>query len=327
MSTPEARRRASPTLCAKHPQRGLTPLNAGGLRAALNPSTTLGYSVRPMRTTCLVVAAALAAAGCNRPPSKRTQEQLEALQKRKAEEAKAKAEEKPAPLPVDVVKLDGPYSDDGAARLQQDAACPEGLWALFPGQAPGADAAEKKANEAKRKELGARLKGQQFMVKLRAPTEVKLLPYDAPNGRFTIEVAGSVDCSDSFGSLTIAWTEAKAVDPGASAAKEGAEVTQNIWQAAPETFTVPMKSQLEAAEYEKKNRLGLSARVVFTLDGVKVDKKLKKVAKVAEEAAGEKLGYGGGTEDWGAGRLVRAKLVGTRVALDREKTELFDRRP
>lgn len=286
------------------------------------------YSAHPMssRTIGFVVVAALAA-GCNRPPSKRTQEQLEALQKKKTEEAKAKAEEKPAPLPVDVVKLDAPYNDDGSTRLQQDAACPEGLWALFPGQAPGADAAEKKANEAKRKELLAQLKGKQFLVKLRAPTEVKLLPYDAPNGQFTIEVAGGVDCSDSFGGVTIAWTDAKAIDPGASAAKEGAEVTQNIWQAAPATFTLAMKSQVDAREYEKKNRLALSARVVFTLDSVKVDKKLKKISKVSEAAAGETLGYGGGTEDWGAGRLVRAKLIGTRVALDREKTQVFDRRP
>jgi len=287
------------------------------------------YSAAQMslRTTTLVVVAALVGAGCNKPPSKRTQEQLEALQKKKAEEAKAKAEEKPAPLPVDVVKLDAPYNDDGNTRLQQDAACPEGLWALFPGQAPGADAAEKKANEAKRKDLLAQLKGKQFMVRLRAPTEVKLLPYDAPNGQFTIEVAGGVDCSDSFGNLTIAWTDAKAIDPGASAAKEGAEVTQNIWQAPPMTFTVPMKSQLDAREYEKKNHLALSARVVFTLDTVKVDKKLKKISKVSEAAAGESLGYGGGTEDWGAGRLIRAKLVGTRVALDHEKTQVLDKRP
>jgi hypothetical protein len=278
-----------------------------------------------MRPLALIATTCLLGAACSREPSKRTQAQLEALQKKKAEEAKAKAEEKPAPLPVDLVKLDAPYADEGSIRITQDAACPEGLWALFPGDAPGATPADKKANAARRKELADGFKSKQFLVKLRAPTEVKLLPHDAVKGEFTIEVVGAVTCTDSAGAVTFAWADAKAVDPKAGS-KDELDLSQNIWKAPPETFTLPMKSQLEAKAYETKTRLALSARVVFTVDSVKVDKKLKKLPKVSEKAAGEELSYGGGTEDWGAGRLIKAKLVGMRVAADREKTQLFDKR-
>ncbi len=273
---------------------------------------------------------AVGVAGCKGSPSNRAQEQLEALQRKKEAEAKAKAaaEEarlKAATAPAADASLEPPYDEAGSTRLRMDGPCPEGLWALFPGDPPGGSKEEKKANAAKKKELAAALKGKQFMVRLRPP-DVKLLPYDAPKGEFTIELLGAIDCSDSIGHVTMAWTDAKAVDPGASAAKEGAEVTQNIWDAPKVTYTLPMKSQAEAKAFEAKHRMNLAARVVFTLGEVKVDKKLKKIAAVSEAAAGESLGYGGGVEDWGAGRMVKAKPLGVRVATDGEKTVLFDKR-
>src|SRR5438105_1868294 len=79
-------------------------------------------------------------------------------------------------------------------------------------------------------------------------------------------------------------------------------------------FSIPMKSMAEAKEWKNKNLIGLSARVVFKLGKPDVDKKLHKVAKVTEKAAGETISIGGGTEDWGAGRLVHAELIGLRVA-------------
>lgn len=271
--------------------------------------------------------AALSLLSCTDSASKRTQDQLDALQKKKAAAAKAANDVKPEPLPTEVIRLDPPYDDTQAVVLTPDGPCPEGLWALFPGDAPGATPEEKKANAANRKSIAEGLRAKKFLVKMKGANFVTLSPYDAPKGRFTIDVKGTIDCQDSMGHVAIAWTDAKAGDPGNSAAKEGSEVTQNVWNAAPVTFELPITSLTEAKAFNDGNRFGLSARVGFTLGKVDVDKKLKKVAKVTEKAAGETLTIGGGTEDWGAGRLVRAELLGVRVATDREKKQLFDQRP
>lgn len=268
--------------------------------------------------------AALSLFGCPDSASKRTQDQLDALQKKKA--AAAKADDKPEPLPTEVLHFDPPYDDTQAVVILPDGPCPEGFWALFPGDAPGATPEEKKANAANRKSLADGLRAKKFLVKMKG-SSVTLSPYDAPKGRFTIDVKGTIDCTDSMGHVAIAWTEAKAGDPGNSAAKEGSELTQNVWLAPPVTFELPITSLTEAKAFNDGNRFGLSARVGFTLGKAEVDKKLKKVAKVTEQAAGETLTLGGGMEDWGAGRMVRAELLGIRVATEREKKQLFDQRP
>jgi hypothetical protein len=226
----------------------------------------------------------------------------------------------------EVVKVDPPYSDDGNVVIRSDGECPEGFWALFATPPPGADKEAKKANAAKKAELARALRERTYLVKFRAPAEVKLSPYDAPNGRFVVDVNGSVDCTDSIGHVTIAWTKAVADTPPPSAAQEGAEVTQNVWMAPTVQFQLPMPTMAQAKEFNDKNRLTLSSRVAFKLGKVEIDKKLKKIAKVEAEAAGEKLSIGGGTEDWGAGRLVRAELIGVRLASDREKTQVAEKK-
>ncbi len=278
--------------------------------------------MRPLLVSLLVVMVT----GCP-GSSSRTQDQLAALQKKKEADARAKKDkdEKLENLPAEVIKLDAPYDDQQATVILPDAACPEGFWALFNGEAPGATPEEKKANAAKRKEVADAVRGKKYIVKLRAPTQVALSPYDAPNGKFSIDVLGTIDCTDAIGRIAIAWTDAKAGDPGNSAAKEGAELTQNIWMAGPVHFELPIKSLTEAKEFNDKNRFGLSARVGFAVGKTDVDKKLKKVAKVSEKAAGETLSFGGGSEDWGAGRLIRAELLGVRVATDREKKQLLEK--
>lgn len=260
-----------------------------------------------------------------KPAGQRAQEQLEALKKKRAEAAKAEKEKSDVlePLPTNVLKLDAPYDDAQLTVLVPDAPCPEGLWSLFAGEAPGATPEEKKANQAKRGDLAATFANRQFMVKLRGPAQLPLPPYDAPNGRFTIEVPGTIDCVDSMGRVALAWTEAKAVDP----ANGSGELKQNVWQAAPVSFELPMTSLNDAKAFADKNRLGLSARVVFTLGKTELDKKMKRAPKVTREVGDEKIVMGGTDEDWGAGRLVHATLVGVRVAIDRERTMLFDQRP
>ncbi len=268
-------------------------------------------------------------AACNGSGGNRATDQLAALKKKQEADAKAKKDKdnKLEALPVDVVKLDAPYDDTQATVILPDGPCPEGFWALFPGDAPGGSPEEKKANAAKRKELAEAAKARKYIVKLRAPAQVVLSPYDAPNGKFTIDVHGTIDCTDAIGRIALAWTATRAGDPGNSAAKADADFAQNSWIAEPAHFDLFIKSLTEAKEFNDKNRFGLSARVGFGLGKVEVDKKIKKVAKVTEKvaAAGETLSFGGGNEDWGAGRLIHADLLGIRVATDREKKQVAEK--
>ncbi|MBL9037165.1 MAG: hypothetical protein JNG84_01500 [Archangium sp.] len=274
------------------------------------------------------MAASLLLAGCPQERSKRTVEALAELQKKKDAAAKAKNEDKLAPLAEDQVKLAPPFDDASSQRLAADGPCPDGLWALFPGSAPGASPEEKKANEGQRAALAAGLRGKHFMLRFRSGGGITLRPYDAPEGRFPIDVVGTIDCTDAQGRVAIAWTKATAGDPLAATQGKAAagEARQNYWMAESLHFFLPMPSMLDAKAFDKDHRLGLSARVVIRFDKAEVDKKLIKVGKVTQKAADTTVGYGGGTEDWGAGRLVHATIVGVRVATDQERTQLIEQR-
>jgi hypothetical protein len=269
------------------------------------------------------VALWVSAIACNgRDAGQRALDQLAELQKKKAADAAAKKEDKLAPLPpLESLKLEAPYNDDGTRRITPDGPCPDGLWALFAREAPGATPDEKKANEANRKALVEALTRTSFMVKLRVGSGVSLKPYDAAKGASAVEVLGSIDCTDAQGRIAIAWADAKAETHG-----EAGELSQYLWSAPPVVFTVPMKSSLEAKAFETENRIALSARVVFTAGKVEIDKRVKKIEKVTLKGQDETVEYGGGLEDWGAGRLLHAELVGIRVATEREKKQLFDLR-
>ena len=281
--------------------------------------------LRPFRV--LVLAFLLSCQG-QKKAADRAQERLKKSEVEKAEKKKV-AEEKDAKRlenkPAEVVRVGTPW-DDGQV-LSDEGPCPDGTWALFKGAAPGKDAAEKKANEAQRATLAKQVLEKTYLVRLRPPEQVKLSAFDAAKGTFQIDVNGSIECNDSFGHVTVAWTNAKAGNPAASALKAGDDVfAQNAWLAPPMTFTQPIKSMSEAKEWEKANRIGLSARAVFKFGKVEIDRKLKHVAKVSEKVQGEEISIGGGSEDWGAGRLVRAELIGLRVAIEQEKTQLFEKR-
>ncbi len=268
--------------------------------------------------------ALLVLCGCPTDASKKMAQKQKELDEAKAEKAKKdeQAEQLAAP-PKESVKLGPPWEDPSYKDLRPDGPCPEGIWALFPSQTPGDDKAAKKENEKKRGELAKGLREAQFLVKLRAPDEVKLLPYDAPKGTFSLDVLGTIDCTDSFGHVAIAWTKAKAGDPALSAAKQDADVTQSIWMAEPLTWSLPMSGVSEAKKFETKNKFGLSARVVVKFGKAEWDHKMKKVPKSGDKG----ITIGGGSEDWGAGRLVHAELVAVRVATDKEKSSLFEKKP
>lgn len=272
------------------------------------------------------VVPALLVCACSDPAKKLSdkQKQLDAAKQKETDRKDGLAKSKTPVL--EEVKLGPPWEDPGYVELKADRPCPEGFWALFPGEAPGDTKEQKKANQAKRAELAKALREKTYLVKLRGPPNVVLQPFDGPKGVFPLEVLGTIDCTDAFGRVAIAWTDAKAGDPGASAAKQGAEVTQNIWMAPPLSYTVPMQTAAEAKEFANRHKITISARVVFTLGKAEVDKKLKKIGRVVEKAAGETLTMGGGVEDWGAGRMVRGQLKALRVAIEAEKTPLIEQK-
>ncbi len=281
---------------------------------ALAPTTCSSFRLGLLASVMLLLA------GC-RDSKRETEKKQRSLDVARSEQ-KAEVAKAAAPIKTESVKLEPFWDEAGYLRLGPDQPCPEGMWALFPGEAPGADAAEKKANGAKRAELAKRLRDATFLATLKAPAEVTLKAFDAPKGVFPLDVVGTIDCTDSFGRVAIAWGTAKAVVPPSSAAKQDAEVVQNIWQATPYAFAVPEKTLAAAKEFENKHRFDLRARIVFKLGKVEVDKKIFKTTKVKSN----EITIGGGSENWGAGRMVHAEVQGLRVATDQEKTVLIEKR-
>jgi hypothetical protein len=215
-----------------------------------------------------------------------------------------------------------PYWDDRSfVAVKNEKACPEGLWALFPGKAPGGDDAARRANEARRSELASALRGKTLVARLRGSEEVKLRDYDAPKGHFPLELKGIIDCEDSIGRIAIAFTEPKAITPKGSALS-GDTVVESIWDAPPQAFTVPMKSMSEAKAFRERHQLGLEAYVVFKLGKADVHQRRIKIEK---ETAGD-ISIGGGVQDFGAGRMVRAEVEHVRVLANPGPIVLVDTR-
>lgn len=250
----------------------------------------------------------------------RLKKSVEDTAKAKSEEGKKAAEAK-KPAPAVEAPLPAPWNAEGLEKLVVDGPCPEDWWALFPANVPGATPAEKKANAQKRPALEKAVREKTYFLKLRAPSQVVLQPFDAPKGELRYELPGTIECTDSIGHITLAWSKAQATDPAKSATKASADFVERLWKAPPITLLAPAKTMLDAKEFTEKNRLGLTARLVLKLGTVAVDKKLIRVAKVEDKG----ISIGGGTEDWGAGRLVRADLTGLRVAVDHEKTTLYEK--
>lgn len=278
-----------------------------------------------MRALLAVAASALLLAACSKES---TEDKLAAKQKQIEEQRKQLKEDKAkadAPVANDAPK--DPYWDaPGLILVRDEGKCPDNLWALFNAPAPGADAAEKKANEAKRKELAEQLRNQTFVISMRTGNGLELEEYNAAKGYFPLKVKSTIDCKDSIGNVTIALTDAKAQTPPTSAAKEGASYTMRIWYAEPQAFQLPMPGMAQAKEWKNKSSLGLEARFIWKPGKTAIDKKLEKVAKHVEKAAGETIQIGGGTEDWGAGRMLKADVEAMRITTDRGTKTLVEKK-
>ncbi|MFL5320724.1 MAG: hypothetical protein ACJ790_13770 [Myxococcaceae bacterium] len=273
--------------------------------------------VRVIAVSVAVASLLLLSCKSGEDKAKERQEKLE-TQKAEYKAAQAKGD---APK-TDTAPKDPYWDDPSLIEISDEGKCPEGIWALFPGSAPGADAAEKKANESKRAELAKSLREKSFTLKLRTGRGVELQDYNAAKGFYPVEVKTSVDCKDSAGTVTIAVGDAKAQTPPNSAAKEGAGQTMRIWWSPPAEFTVPMKSMSDAKAWKDKNLLGLEARYVFKLGKAEIDRKAVKVEKHVEKTSVGDIKIGGGSEDWGAGRMVRGDVEKMRLTVDHGQTVL-----
>lgn len=271
--------------------------------------------------TCAAVAALLCTA-CDKGDSTSDRvKQLEAQRKALKDEKSKAGAAKPDDAPKD------PFWDDEAlVTISDEGRCPDNFWALFAGPAPGATPAEKKANEANRAEYARALRGRTYVIRQRLGNGLDLEEYNAAKGHFPLKAKSTIDCKDSVGNVTVSLADVKAQTPPSSAAKEGAAYTIRVWYAEPQTHLLPMPSMGDAKTWKNKSSLGLEARYLFKLGKSAVDKKLERVAKHVEKAAGETIEIGGGTEDWGAGRMVRGDVQAMRITTDRGTKTVVEKR-
>jgi hypothetical protein len=264
---------------------------------------------------------ALGFAGCS-DPAKTVEERQRALDEARVAAEKERAAT-PEARPASAEGPKHPYWDDPSSLvIRHEKACPENLWALFSGPAPGSDDEEKKRNEARRKELAEELRGRTFIARLRGPSEVKLGEYNAAKGRYPVEVKSVLDCEDSLGRVAIALGEAKAVDMPKSAMPGSSSIVQAMWDGPARIFAMPFESQADAKSFGDKHRFGMEAYVSFRVGKTDVHKKLVKVPK----ASGGGITIGGGTDDFGAGRILRAEVQAVRLAANPGPVVLIDTR-
>lgn len=255
--------------------------------------------------------------GCKSGSDRMKERQKAREAEKKAQEDAAEAKRKASEPKIDWAKLDEFWEPPGAVKISSGKPCPEGLWSLFP-VTPG-EGAEQAANEAKREALLEKVKGQTFYVQLRHDQGVELKKYNAKKKTLTVEVEGLVECFDGAGLLSVAWGDpAKPFRPKDDD-EDDSNPPQSVWRAQPLRFPIPFESAAEAKAFTEKAGIGTIARLVFTLGKPDVDSKFKKTMKPNGEEGEDNL-------DWGAGRLVRVKLIGARISTDFEKNLLSEKR-
>jgi len=217
-------------------------------------------------------------------------------------------------------KLDAFWDDPSYAIIGDQAPCPEGFWALFGGDPPGATKEEQKANLARKADLKKALEAKTFLVHMQSADEVSLGDYSNAKGELDIDVKATVLCkSPSLGNVTVAFGPVKPMLP------PGKDFGQYYWLGDPVKFPVKLAFS-QVPEFKSKHRLDLDARIVFTAGKTEQHKKLIRSTETAEEKA-ERMKYdipgrAGGMDDWGAGWVMHAEVKGVRVASDRGRTEL-----
>ena len=261
----------------------------------------------------LALLAMAGTAGCDDSKKRMAEKQrVLAAEKKKIEEAKV-AELKAKAPKNERARLDAPWGGSDNLEVLNGTPCPEGLWALFPETPEGlpADVAGKKDA------LADKVKGASFTALLPLGGVVTLGKYDKKKKVLPVVIDGVFGCFDKGGVLSFALTSpARPFRPKPSEQEELSP--QAVWRSPPLVVKVPFATAAEAKEFANGKGAGLEARIAFTLGKVEVDKKLLKPPKPLEGAPPTS----DTPVDWGAGRLVHAELIGTRLGLDHEKTEL-----
>lgn len=141
--------------------------------------------------------------------------------------------------------------------------------------------------------------------------------YDRKRKALPVQIDGVFGCYDKGGTLAFALTSpAKPFRPKPS--EDGDMSPQAVWRSPPLIVRVPFASAAEAKEFTNGKGTGLEARIAFTVAKVEVDKKFIKPPKPPEGAPE----VSDAPVDWGAGRLVHAEIVGVRLGVDHEKSEV-----
>jgi hypothetical protein len=222
-----------------------------------------------------------------------------------------RAGKQPIVAPTVTSAVADPYWDNPSfVKVRHERECPDGLWALFAGAAPGGTDENRQKNEAKRPELANAMKSGTFVTALQlgAGAGVKVLDYDLQTGGSPVEMPGIIDCQDSIGRISIAFTSPKAGLSPVSAAKEGQQdLRMGLWQAPALRHTVQMPAEL-SKELREQRRLDLQTTLTFHVRDTSVD---------VRTVSGE---------DWGAGRLVHATVDAVRVSTLKDQQTLLDTR-
>jgi len=264
----------------------------------------------------LAVWALSSASGCADPKRKMEEAQRRRDAEKKAFEEAREARARAAAPKVERARLALPWASPEFLTVAPGTPCPEGTWALFPGT-PGEGAAVA-ANEARRPELATRLKEATFVAVLPLGGAVSFGKYDPRKKALPVELDGVLECFDGLGLLSFSLDQP--ARPFRPPTEDPAVSPQAVWRAPPLVVQVPFATAEEARAFTQGPGSGLEARVVFRTGPVATD---TRVAKPPPAAAGEPPAAG--SIDWGAGRLVRARLVGVRLAVDHEKVEVATR--
>jgi hypothetical protein len=170
-------------------------------------------------------------------------------------------------------------------RFEPDEDCPTDWWAILPGDAPGEDEFEQKANAKKRDELEKKVMEQTYVVEL--PVEdLTLSDYDFDEGAFTVEVPTLLWCSTDR-TIWVALGEPSVKPTYTNHRQTGNRIqVSREWESEPFAFTMPM-SEEEAKEFRRiwdsadnalldEPRDDFEILMAFTIDRVRVDERKKR---------------------------------------------------
>jgi hypothetical protein len=235
-----------------------------------------------------------------------------------AQQAAVKAAPEPSPQQAGQPTNTGFWASEGVIAFADGGDCPDGLWALLPGEPPGKDEFEKRKNAGRRDELAKRMKQALFVLE-REPHGlliemggIDLGDYNFRQKLFPAKMEGTASCKLGPGEsdVTIAFGPAKAVDE--SPASDG-KVGGHEWKARPLEYALRVP-EAEAPSFKKNHHGPLSAKLAFRIVGIKNHKLMAR--------------YGGNKkdiEDYGAGVLVEAKIAAVRI--DDDEENLLDTSP